>query len=74
MHQKQGYPQNTKGLDKAPVFTSNTTTFTDQRDYRFKSGQQVSLTTVNRPVDLRICLTKGFNSSQHVYLRLSIVV
>ena len=53
VHQKQGDTRKRyKGLDRVPVFTSNTTTFTDQRDYRFESGQQVSLTTVNGPVVL----------------------
>lgn len=53
VHRKTGYTQKRyKGLDKAPVFTSETATFTYQRDYRFKSGQQVSLTTLDGPVVL----------------------
>ena len=51
VHRQRGYtPKRYKGLDQAPVFTSNTTTFTYQRDYRFKSGQRVSLTTLDGPV------------------------
>ena len=50
-HRKSGYTQKRyQGLDKAPVFTANTTTFTYQRDYRFKAGQQVSITTLEGPV------------------------
>ena len=52
-HRKSGYTKKRyKGLDQAPVFTSNTTTLTYQRDYRFKSGQQVSITTLEGPVVL----------------------
>ena len=49
-HRKSGYTkQRYKGLDKAPVFTSNTTTCTYQRDYRFESDSQVSVTPLKGP-------------------------
>ncbi len=53
VHRKKGYTKKRyKGLDNASVFPSETATFTYQRDYRFKSGQQVSLTTRDGPVVL----------------------
>jgi hypothetical protein len=53
VYRKKGYTtKRYKGLDKAPVFPSEIATFTDQRDYRFKSGQQVSRTTLEGPVVL----------------------
>jgi len=53
-HKKAGYTKKRyKGLDKAPVFSAGTTTFVFKRDYRWKSGQQVSITTVDGPILFR---------------------
>ncbi len=38
-----------QGLDKAPIFTSHTTPFTCQRNYRFHSDQRVAMTALEGP-------------------------
>jgi putative transposase len=42
-HTKRRY----KGLDKAPKYVSRTCTLNYQRDYSFKTGQQVSIITLD---------------------------
>jgi IS605 OrfB family transposase len=45
---KKGYTKKRfKGLDKAPKYASRTVTLNYQRDYTFKSDQQVSIGTLN---------------------------
>jgi lipoate-protein ligase B len=49
-HRKKGFTKKCyKGLDQPPVFTAGTTTISYNRDYRWKSGQRVSITTVDGP-------------------------
>ena len=64
-HRPKGYTRTAyKGLDQAPVFTSHTTTFSYQQEYRFKSEQQVHITALMGLVFL------GYNgySKQHLAL------
>jgi IS605 OrfB family transposase len=46
-HRAKGHtPKRNKGLDKPPKYVSMTTTLSYGYDYRFKTGQQVSITTL----------------------------
>ncbi|MBE3558304.1 MAG: transposase, partial [Ktedonobacteraceae bacterium] len=52
-HRKAGFTKRRfKGLDQPPHYSSPTVQYTYERDYRFKAGQQVSLTTLDGRVVL----------------------
>lgn len=52
-HRKRRFTQKRyRGLDQPPAFSSGTATFSYNRDYRWKSGQRVSLTTIDGPLVL----------------------